>query len=222
MEAILSFDRQLFYWLNVRLNTPSLDWFMIFASGISDKGLFWFLVVLALLFIRRRVGGLRPAVTLFTAIGIGGIIEYTLKFIIMRPRPAAVEEHVIHLTHMPISSSFPSGHAVSSFVSMYVLYRLFPKSIRWTLPCAVIMSYSRIYVGVHYPLDVLAGAVIGLIAGAVTMRIPVMAIAYKVLSHVPVVRRYVLSTTEIIPQNPPVETPIDIPLTPTEQPKKHI
>lgn len=206
MEAILSFDQQLFYWLNVRLNTPSLDWFMIFASAISDKGFFWFFVVFVLLMARRHVGGLRPAATLFTAIGIGGVIEYALKFTIMRPRPAAVEEHVIHLTHMPISSSFPSGHAVSSFVSMYILYRLFPKSIRWALPCAIIMSYSRIYVGVHYPLDVVVGAIIGIITGKITMRIPVMAIAYKVLPHVPFVRRLMLPTAEIIPNNPPVET----------------
>lgn len=206
METILTFDQQLFYWLNVRLNTPSIDWFMIFASAISDKGLFWFLIVLVLLIARHRVGGLRPAATLFTAIGIGGVIEYTLKFLVMRPRPAAVEEHVIHLTHMPISSSFPSGHAVSSFVSMYVLYRLFPKSIRWALPCAIIMSYSRIYVGVHYPLDVVTGALIGIIAGKITMRIPVMAIAYKVLPHIPLARRLVLPTGEIIPKNSPSET----------------
>ncbi|NME97617.1 phosphatase PAP2 family protein [Aneurinibacillus aneurinilyticus] len=207
MEAILSFDRQLFHWLNVQLNIPALDWFMILVSAVSDKGLFWFLIVIVLLLIRQRVGGLRPAATLFAGIGIGGVIEYAMKFAIMRPRPPAVEEQVIHLTHMPISSSFPSGHAVSSFVSMYVLYRLFPKSIRWTLPCALIMAYSRIYVGVHYPLDVIGGAIIGIIAGKITMRVPVMKIAYKILSYVPIIRRYILPNAEIIPQNSPAETP---------------
>jgi undecaprenyl-diphosphatase len=216
METILSLDQQLFYWLNVRLNTPSIDWFMIFATNISDKGLFWFFIALVLLLIRRRVGGIRPAATLFTGIGIGGILEYSLKFLVSRPRPPMVETHIIHLTHLPVSSSFPSGHAVSSFVSMYVLYRLFPKSIRWTLPCAIIMSYSRIYVGVHYPLDVIAGALLGIIAGKITMRIPVMKIAYKILPHVPIARRFILPAAEIIPQNIRVETP----LTPPEQTEK--
>ncbi|AMA73304.1 MULTISPECIES: phosphatase PAP2 family protein [Aneurinibacillus] len=207
MESILSLDQQLFYWINVRLNIPSLDWFMIFATRISDKGLFWFLIVLILLLNRRRVGGIRPAATLFTGIGIGGVVENIIKFIVARPRPPMAEEHINHLIHLPVSSSFPSGHAVSSFVSMYILYRLFPKSIVWTLPCAVIMSYSRIYVGVHYPLDIIVGAIIGIAVGKLTMKLPIMAIAHKLLSRIPGARRYILSADEIIPKNIPTETP---------------
>jgi undecaprenyl-diphosphatase len=206
MEAILSLDQKLFYWLNVRLNIPWLDWFMIFATRISDKGLFWFFIVLILFLNHRRLGGIRPALLLFTGIGIGGVVENIVKAIVARPRPPMVEEHIHHLIDLPISYSFPSGHAVSSFVSMYILYQLFPKTIRWALPCAVLMAYSRIYVGVHYPLDVIAGGVIGIAAGKVTMHLPIMAIAHKVFSRIPFARKYLEPTTaDTVSENLPVK-----------------
>ncbi|WCN39340.1 phosphatase PAP2 family protein [Aneurinibacillus uraniidurans] len=191
MDSLLSFDRWLFHWLNTKLYSPALDPFMILATRISDKGIFWFLVAFVLLLQHKRLG-LRPGVTLLVGIGIGGVLENIFKPLISRPRPPLVEDTVRQLVELPVSHSFPSGHAVSSFVSMYVLYRLFPRTIWWALPCALVMSYSRIYVGVHYPLDVLAGAVIGIMAGMITMRLPIRRLAYRIAPHIPIVRRFIV------------------------------
>ncbi|BAU27942.1 undecaprenyl-diphosphatase [Aneurinibacillus soli] len=207
MDALLSFDRWLFYWLNTQLYSPVLDPLMILATRISDKGIFWFIVAFVLLWQRRRLG-LRPGVTLLVGIGIGGVLENIFKPLISRPRPPLVEDTVRQLVELPISHSFPSGHAVSSFVSMYVLYRLFPRTLWWALPCALIMSYSRIYVGVHYPLDVVAGALIGIMAGMITMRLPIRKLAYRIVPHIPIVRRFII-----------LPTPDNIPSVPLRHPK---
>lgn len=206
MDALLSFDRWLFSWLNIRMYSPSLDSFMIVLTRISDKGFFWFFIALVLLLMRRTIG-LRPGVMLLVGIGIGGILENILKPIFTRSRPPLVEEHIRQLVELPVSYSFPSGHAVVSFVSMYVLYRLFPRSIYWTLPCALVMAYSRVYVGVHYPIDITAGALVGLVAGIITMRLPIHVMAYRIVPHIPVIRRFItIPAPDIIPPEAPAET----------------
>lgn len=78
---------------------------------------------------------------------------------------AAVGERRPHLSHQlvaaPHSSSFPSGHAATSFACATVLSVLVPRAAPAFLVLAAAIAYSRLYVGVHWPLDVLAGAALG-------------------------------------------------------------
>src|SRR5581483_422329 len=79
-----------------------------------------------------------------------------LKAVVDRRRP-----RVDHLVSLPGSSSLPSGHAATSFACALVLARLVPRLAAPLLVLAAAISYSRLYVGVHYPSDVVAGAVLG-------------------------------------------------------------
>jgi undecaprenyl-diphosphatase len=84
-----------------------------------------------------------------------------LKAITNRPRPYAVMPHLHVLIARPSSGSFPSQHATTTFAGATLLSFLWPKGSPVFLFAAVVIGFSRLYLGVHYPTDVLAGAAIG-------------------------------------------------------------
>jgi undecaprenyl-diphosphatase len=85
------------------------------------------------------------------------------KYVVQRDRPPAVVLDPEPLVGVPTTSSFPSGHTSTSFACAYVISRLAPRLTVFVYVLAALIGFSRIYVGVHYPLDVLAGAVLGLV-----------------------------------------------------------
>jgi undecaprenyl-diphosphatase len=85
------------------------------------------------------------------------------KYGVQRDRPPAVVLDPEPLVGVPTTSSFPSGHTSTSFACAYVISRLAPRLTVFVYVLAALIGFSRIYVGVHYPLDVLAGAVLGLV-----------------------------------------------------------
>lgn len=97
-------------------------------------------------------------VALFFSFVLG---EEVLKYIFQRPRPFLSLEGVNLLVAPPGSFSFPSGHAANAFASSIVIARKVSRLARPVLLLAVIIAFSRVYVGVHYPLDILGGALLG-------------------------------------------------------------
>lgn len=95
-----------------------------------------------------------------------------LKNLVARPRPYEMVAGLMPLIPRPADYSFPSGHTGSSFAAAVVLYGQLPK--KWgiaALVLAVLISISRLYLGVHYPSDVLAGALIGSMIGLAVQRL---------------------------------------------------
>jgi len=93
---------------------------------------------------------------------VANMVVTALKHAVSRERPPAVILDPKPLMEVPTTSSFPSGHAATSFACALVLARFAP---RLTIPLfvlAALIAFSRVYVGVHYPFDVLAGAALGL------------------------------------------------------------
>jgi undecaprenyl-diphosphatase len=72
---------------------------------------------------------------------------------------------------VPTTSSFPSGHALSSFACAFVLTRLAPRLAAPAFALAALIAMSRVYVGVHYPLDILVGAVLGVVVAIALLRL---------------------------------------------------
>ena len=95
------------------------------------------------------------------AIALADLAAGALKVIVDRPRPFARYAEPKVLVPRPHDASFPSGHAATSFAAATILSLAFPTAAPAFLVVAAAVAYSRIYVGVHYPLDVLGGAALG-------------------------------------------------------------
>ena len=130
-----------------------LDWLFVGLSRIGSSGLVWIAIGLVFALHRRRP----ETAVLVTGAAFAGILESSLlKAIIGRARP-----HDDPLVALPHTHSFPSGHAASSFAAATVLARLEPRFRVWFFLLAAAIAASRVYLGVHWPSDVLAGALLG-------------------------------------------------------------
>lgn len=95
------------------------------------------------------------------AILLAESLSGAIKQWVERDRPAVADPEPATLVELPATFSFPSGHATVSFACATVLALAVPR-LRWPLfALATLIAFSRVYVGVHYPFDVLAGAVLG-------------------------------------------------------------
>jgi undecaprenyl-diphosphatase len=142
-----------------------LDPFFEGLSYIGSFGLVWLALAFALAgFSWRRPWLLiRVAVTILLAEMVSGL----LKAGIGRDRPPLANPDPEPLVRLPATPSFPSGHATVAFACATVLALAVPR-LRWPLfVLAALVAWSRVYVGVHYPLDVLAGAILGVLIGLV-------------------------------------------------------
>jgi undecaprenyl-diphosphatase len=130
-------------------------------SRAANRSLVWF-VVGGVLAARGGLRGRRAAAHGFVAIGLASAaVNGPGKLLVRRARPT----WRVPLVPMPRSTSFPSGHAASAFAFAVAASRELPAALLMLVPLAAMVSYSRVYVGVHYPSDVLLGAALG--AGAV-------------------------------------------------------
>jgi undecaprenyl-diphosphatase len=129
-------------------------------SALGEHGACWLALGAAgaLADSRRRSSWLRSA----TGVGMAYGISTCVKTLVNRRRPAV--EDLPHLMATPTGLSFPSSHATSSFAAARAYGRLLPAPALYAT--AVAMGLSRIYLGVHYPSDVAAGATLGLVLGS--------------------------------------------------------
>jgi undecaprenyl-diphosphatase len=108
-----------------------------------------------------------PAASLVAAVsvGIGSLVVALLKETVDRPRPAHADPGIDTAVGTPGSPSFPSGHTATAFAAAAVVGAFYPR-LRWPLyALAALVGMSRIYLGVHFALDVVAGAILGLSIG---------------------------------------------------------
>jgi undecaprenyl-diphosphatase len=132
-------------------------------AGLSDVGTanaIWVFLALLIAFIQRTRWAAAVQVILAVVI-TGQITDHVAKPLFSRQRPFETYAETIVYGHRPTTRSFPSGHAAGAIAGAYTLSRLAPESrpIFWTL--AVLVAFSRVYLGVHYPGDIFAGALLG-------------------------------------------------------------
>ena len=140
-----------------------LDAVLPFLSSLSNHGEIWIALALVLLLIpkTRRAGAVLALALLLEFICCNGI----LKPLIARPRPCDLNDAVRLLIPRPGDDSFPSGHSGISFAAVGALFAA--KSRLWVpaFVLALIIAFSRLYLYVHWPSDVLAGAALGILMG---------------------------------------------------------
>ena len=153
------------------LHTPALDQFVLFITSLANY--VWYVLILGLLLHKptRKLGiVLAIAMTLQYLIN-GGI----LKHLFARVRPCNVDKTVELLVKRPKGFSFPSGHSAAAFCVVGVLYGAKIRELFWpALVLAILIGFSRLYLYVHFPTDVLVGAFCGFAIGYVVWRAFVM------------------------------------------------
>ncbi|NTW68427.1 MAG: phosphatase PAP2 family protein [Chlorobiaceae bacterium] len=173
MAPIEQLDALLFTFLNQRLVHPALDDLMVF---LTTGNLSWHIGFLAALFIviRRGRQGFLVILLALLAVGMADFIASgILKPLVERVRPCFALEDVRLLVHQSRSYSFASSHAANSSAVAATTWIFFHRGERieklftvLMIAYALAIGFSRIYVGVHYPGDVLAGMLIGLFSAS--------------------------------------------------------
>ncbi|MDO9257823.1 MAG: phosphatase PAP2 family protein [Bacteroidales bacterium] len=142
---------------------PGLDIVFIFITNSAGAIAFGAPILLLLIALKKKIPGLRrEALTILIPVALSAILANILKYIFDTPRPYEVYSF-IHKLSVGGSPSFPSGHTADAFafaVAMALVYRKW-YSIIPVLIWAALVGYSRMYLGVHFPSDVIGGAFIG-------------------------------------------------------------
>lgn len=159
----MGIDRIILDFIQTYMRCGFLDMAMPIITKLGDKGIFWIICsLLLILFPKTRKAGITMAVSL----GLEALCcNVLLKPLVARTRPFDVNTTLQLLIPRPDDFSFPSGHTGASFAAASTL--LFGKNRMGppALILAALIGFSRLYLYVHYPTDVLAGAALGILFG---------------------------------------------------------
>lgn len=162
-ETILQFDQRILFFIQEYVVTNWLSPLMILFTKLGDAGFIW--IVMGLFFLikpqTRKVGFLIFGAMILTAILGEGI----LKNIFQRPRPYDQFTAINLLVGQSTPYSFPSGHTSSSFAVAYVVSTYLPRLRGLVWPLTILVTFSRLYLFMHYPTDILGGILLGLTCG---------------------------------------------------------
>lgn len=149
-------------------HTPMLDEIMLFLSFLGDKGGFWILLTMTFLLRKstRTVGLVMMAALVIDVIMCNGI----LKPLIARPRPCSFVDIAL-LVPRPSDLSFPSGHTAASFAAAMALYFMQSRLAKPALLLAALIAFSRLYLYVHFPTDIVGGVMVGILAAFLAKKI---------------------------------------------------
>lgn len=160
LETFLNIDGGILLLIQEFIRNPVLNPVMVFITTLGDRGMIWIAATVLLLIPKKtRKIGVMSAPALIGSLLINNEL---LKNLVRRPRPFQTFTELATVIPRPGQFSFPSGHSSASFAAAVVFYRNLPKKAGVpALVLAVLIAFSRLYVGVHYPTDVLAGALLG-------------------------------------------------------------
>lgn len=157
--SITSVDRHVLTWI-VDHRVAVLNPLFVAVAYLATGGTIWVAAALLVAWRTRRPFvsvGVLAAVCVWGADGLSHVLKATTN----TPRPYVAMPHLHTLINRPTSESFPSSHATTAFAGAVVLAFLLPRLWPLFFAAAALVAFSRLYVGVHYPTDVLAGAALG-------------------------------------------------------------
>ena len=157
-------------WLYSIPRTVFLDRFFLFFTQLPGAiGQLWLIVGIVLLFFKRtRKTG---AAVLVSYIGVLLFGELLLKHVVTRMRPCQIDQTFAMLVERPTSSSFPSTHSACAFGTAMAIFMNHRGAGVLMFIVATLVAFSRLYLFVHFPTDVLCGIVLGIVVGFAAARI---------------------------------------------------
>ncbi len=171
LRPLQALDAFAFVQINQLRHTPFSDRGMSRLSWVMTGGTGWLLILAAATLLDRRRGwkatlAVAPALWLATA-----TVEHPIKKWFRRRRPFVSLVQAIIVGRKPGSYSFPSGHSAAAFAGAMLLARQYPGGGRGFFGLAALVSFSRIYLGAHYPGDVLSGSMLGMVLARIYSRV---------------------------------------------------
>jgi undecaprenyl-diphosphatase len=161
LENLIKLDTGLFYLLNVRLQNGSLDFLMPILTNLDYWRIPLGLMAISLLIFGKRKGRITVFLLVLGIALSDQLCNNVLKPLVQRVRPCSVLENIHLLVNCTRAYSFPSSHAMNIFTGCLLFSYSYRRIKVILVIIALLVSYSRIYVGVHYPFDVLAGVALG-------------------------------------------------------------
>ena len=176
-----AFDLPILNWIQQNMQSTFLDFIMPFITILGDAGIFWIACAVILMFIPKyRKAGFSMGLALIFGVVVCNMI---LKPLIGRIRPYDYnlqvlklqwQDFLVHgklLVETPHDFSFPSGHTIASFEASVALYKNDKRLGIPALILAVLIAFSRMYLYVHYPTDVIASVILGTVFALIANRI---------------------------------------------------
>ena len=162
-QLAVSFDLPILEWIQANLQSPLMDKIMPIITLFGEDGIFWIAwAVLMLIIPKTRKIGIGMLIALVTGLLVCNV---TLKPLVGRIRPYDLQEQMGVTINLLVERlhdfSFPSGHTIASFEASVVLLKNSKKMGIPALIIAILVSFSRLYLYVHYPTDVLVSVVLG-------------------------------------------------------------
>lgn len=170
MGPIQRIDTQLFLLINGLPHTSLTNRLMYALTSVMNGGGGWALILLSAALIDRRRGprafyGVLPPLWLATM-----AVEYPVKGFFRRRRPFLDVVQAVAVGRKPMTYSFPSGHSATGFAGAWLMRRHYPEFAPLWYTIAGLVGFSRVYLGVHYPGDVLVGALSGTLIAEIALR----------------------------------------------------
>ncbi len=164
------------YFINNKLANPTFDIIMPHLTDLGGFVTLLVILVISILILKyfKKERYLKIAKLCLYALILSGIIAALLKLAIHQPRPYVVLDNIRQLVTPTEPNSFPSGHTSSSFSVVSVLsysFRQHKLLVFVLIAFSILIAFSRIYCGMHYPLDVIVGAFIGIASATVVLKV---------------------------------------------------
>lgn len=169
-EFLAELEGPVLLWIQEYVRNDFLTPMVTFLTHLGDAGILWIVLTLVLLVYAktRKTGAVMALSMILNAL----VTNIVLKNILARTRPYEIIDGLYSIVGAQKDYSFPSGHSACSFACAVVIYRYCPKKYGISaLAAAVLIALSRLYVGVHFPTDVLGGALVGTFAALLACRI---------------------------------------------------